>query len=429
MATKVIMPKQGLQMTEGTITHWLLPEGGAVTRGEPLFEMETDKTTMAIDAAADGVLLKIVRGEGETVPIAELIAVIGAPGEDISALLDQAARLEGKKPAPAVADAEPTPSTPKAAAAAAGKIFATPRARLRAGEFGVDLARLSGSAPDGMVVERDVLAAAASAPKATPLARRVAERFGVPLDQAAGSRHGKIRKADVLALRDRESDGPDIRPMSTMRKIIAKRMKQSLNENAQASHRVRVRMTEAARCRDGLKAAGNKASFTDLIALGVARALRDHPEMNVEVVPDGVLYKDCVNLGIAVALPEGLVVPVVRDADRMTLSRLSAAIKEIAARAREGTLEPDDYGHGSFTISNLGMFGLDEFTAIINPPESGILAVGKIEPTPVAVGDRMEIHPVMALTLSYDHRVIDGAPAARFLVGVKDYLENPYRLL
>ncbi|MCL2001165.1 MAG: 2-oxo acid dehydrogenase subunit E2, partial [Planctomycetes bacterium] len=207
------------------------------------------------------------------------------------------------------------------------------------------------------------------------------------------------------------------------------RMKTSLNENAQAIHRAKVRMTEAASCRKSLKAVGRGVSYTDLIALAAARALREHPGMNVELLPEGIWWKDFVNLGIAVSLDAGLVVPVIHNADRLTLAELSEAIRGLADKARKGTLTPYDCSGGSFTISNLGMLGLDEFTAIINPPESGILAVGRIEPTPVAVGDRIEIQPLMVLTLSYDHRVIDGAPAARFLCAVRDYLEKPYTLL
>jgi pyruvate dehydrogenase E2 component (dihydrolipoamide acetyltransferase) len=216
-----------------------------------------------------------------------------------------------------------------------------------------------------------------------------------------------------------------------MRKIIAERMKQSLNENAQACHRIAVRMDEAARVRAALE---KTAGYNDLIALAAVRALRDFPAVNAELTPEGIWQKDFVNLGIAVALDDGLIVPVVKDADLLSLGELAAAIKELADKARGGTLQGDDYSGGTFTLSNLGMFGLEEFEAIINPPEAGILAVGKIEDTPIAVNKAdgskaVEIHPLMKLTLSYDHRVVDGAPAAQFLARIREYLENPYKLL
>jgi pyruvate dehydrogenase E2 component (dihydrolipoamide acetyltransferase) len=216
-----------------------------------------------------------------------------------------------------------------------------------------------------------------------------------------------------------------------MRKLIAERMKQSQNENAQTCHRVSVRMDEAVRLRTALEKA---VGYNDLIAMATIRALRDFPAVNAELTPEGIWQKDFVNLGVAVALDGGLIVPVVKDADLLSLKELAEAIRELADKARKGTLQSDEYSGGSFTLSNLGMFGLEEFVAIINPPEAGILAVGKIEDTPVAVtcadGKKaVEIHPVMKLTLSYDHRIVDGAPAAQFLSRIKEYLENPYKLL
>jgi pyruvate dehydrogenase E2 component (dihydrolipoamide acetyltransferase) len=214
--------------------------------------------------------------------------------------------------------------------------------------------------------------------------------------------------------------------MAGMRRVIAERMKQSQNANAQASHRIAVRMDEATRLRLSLN---KEVGFNDLIALAVTRSLLDFPAMNSELVSEGIWRKDFVNLGIAVAVDKGLIVPVIKDADLLSLRELSAAIKSMAEKARSGTLQSDEYTGGSFTISNLGMFGLEDFTAIINPPEAGILAVGKIEDTPVAVNGNVEIKPLMKLTLSYDHRIVDGAPAAQFLSAIKEYLENPYKLL
>jgi pyruvate dehydrogenase E2 component (dihydrolipoamide acetyltransferase) len=452
MAERIILPKQGLQMTEGTIIGWFVEEGGEVVQGQPLFEMETDKVTITVDAEVSGVLLKIIAGVGAVVPIAQTIAIVGKPGEDISSLLAEAALggvSAGAGPGPAgqiaaggstgtvgPASAAPAGVAGPANAAPGGRVFISPRAKTRAGELGIDYRNIRGSAPDGMIVERDILRAAfetaplpaspPAMPLASPLAKKIAEQSGLNLAEIQGSgARSKIMRADVIRARDAGFRRTLI-PMKGMRKIIAGRMKQSLNENAPAFHRISVRMDEALRVRLALE---KTVGFNDLIALALVRALVDFPGINAELTPDGIWQKDFVNLGVAVAVDNGLVVPVVKNADLLSLKELSAAIKELAEKARTGKLGPGEYSGGSFTISNLGMFGLEEFVAIINPPEAGILAVGKIEDTPVAVNGSVEIHPVMKLTLSYDHRIIDGAPAAQFLARIKEYLENPYKLL
>ncbi len=435
MASKVIMPKQGLQMTEGTITKWLVKEGGRAVKGEPLFEMETDKLTITIEAMEDGTLLKIVRGEGDVVPITETIAVIGAPGEDYSALIGSApAAAPPAESAPATAV---TPAAaPKAAAVSAeGRVFITPRAKSLAEEKGIDYQAISGTGDEGMIVERDVVAYAASAPAITPLAKKVAAMEGVDTAGLTGTgTAGKIVRDDVMkAITARKPAGErkgTLVPFKGMRKVISERMLESLRTAAQTSHRISVDMSEATRLREAYKAADKKISFNDIVALSVCRALLEYPAMNAELTPEGILQKDFVNLGIAVAVDGGLIVPVVIDADLMTLEQLSQSIRALADKAKSGKLQPSEYQGGSFTISNLGMFGLDSFVAIVNPPETGILAVGQIARTPVAADDdTIVIRPVMQLTLSYDHRIVDGAPAAQFLARVKQYLEQPYLML
>jgi pyruvate dehydrogenase E2 component (dihydrolipoamide acetyltransferase) len=426
MAEKIILPKQGLQMTEGTITGWFVNEGGAVVEGQPLFEMETDKVTMSVDAAVSGTLLKIIAPAGTVVPIAEIIAVVGKPGEDISALL---ASVGGGAAAPAAAAPAAVPAAASAGTDPGGRVFISPRAKTRARELGIDYTALRGSAPDGMIVEKDILAARQrDGSKISPLAAKTAALSGVDLSRVQGTGiRGKIMRDDVIRARTAgPADGRVIVPMKGMRKIIAERMKRSQNENAQTCHRISVRMDEAVRVRLALD---KKVGYNDLIALSVIRSLIDFPAMNAELVPEGVWQKDFVNLGVAVAVDNGLIVPVVKNADLLSLTEISAAIKELAEKARNGSLTPDDYSGGTFTLSNLGRYGLEEFVAIINPPEAGILAVGKIEDAPVAVDGKVEIHPMVKLTLSYDHRVVDGAPAARFLARIKEYLENPYKLL
>ena len=434
MANKVIMPKQGLQMTEGTIIKWIVAEGGKVVKDEPLFEMETDKLTITIDAMESGTMLKIVRGEGDTVPITETIAIVGAPGEDISALLGSAPVAAAPEAVAATITA-PVAAPVASAVPTGGRVFISPRAKMVAEEKGIDYKAIQGTGTDGLIVERDVLAYAASAPAITPLAKKVAEIGGVDTVGVIGTgAAGKIVKEDILkAIAAKKTGGErkgNIVPFKGMRKVISDRMLESLHNNAQTTHRISVDMSEATRLREAFKKTDKKISFNDIISLAVCRSLIDSPSMNAEITSEGILQKDYVNLGIAVAVENGLIVPVIKDADLMTLEQISLMTKEIADKAKTGKLLPDDYTGGSFTISNLGMFGLDSFVAIINPPEAGILAVGRIAKTAIVTdNDEIVIRPVMELTLSYDHRTVDGAPAAQFLAKVKQYLEQPYLML
>jgi len=435
MAQPIIMPKQGLQMTEGTILKWLAEEGGAVREGEPLFEMETDKLTITMDSTATGTLLKILHGEGDVVPVAEVIAVVGEPGEDICGFPGQSAAKSDVPPVPAEKSEtrEPAPIA-KAAAPAGGRVFATPRARMTAQDSGIAVETVPGSGPEGLVIQRDVLSFAAAAPKATPLAKKTASLEGVDLREIRGTGvHGKIQAADVagvLAMRAKgAARGERLIPLSGMRKIVAERMKASLLEMAQANHRMRVDMTEAMRIREQLKAGGIKVSYNDILIRCAAKALTEFPVMNASMSGEGILIKEYVNIGMAVALEDGLIVPVIRDADLMTLGEIAGASAELAAKARENRLQPEDYAGGTFTVSNLGMYDVDSFTAVINPPEAGILAVGKIIQTPVVEEREIVIRPMLTLSLTYDHRVVDGAPAARFLQRIKQLLEMPALLL
>ena len=442
MADIIIMPKQGLQMTEGTITQWLAKEGDAVTEGKPLFEMETDKLTITMDSTATGTLLKILHGEGDVVPITEAIAIVGNPGEDISALVGSKVPAVPAAPAEASAPAAAAPAAPAAAPAArpaGSRVFSSPRARMRAGEKGYDVADIPGSGPEGMVIERDVLsyvpAAAPAAALASPLAKKVAALNGVSLDGITGTgSHGKIMAGDIpvakAAAAAAPARGEKKVPLSGMRKVVAKRMHDSLSIMAQANHRITVDMTEAVRLREQLKKLDIKVSYNDIVLRCVARALVDCPYMNVSFEDDGIVWKEYVNLGMAVAVDNGLIVPVIKDADLMGLQEISKAGADLAKRAKDNKLQPDEYTGGTFTVSNLGMFGLDSFTAIINPPEAGILAVGRMEKKPVVLpDDTIGIRPLMTLSLTYDHRAVDGAPAAKFLQRIKQLLETPSLML
>jgi len=446
MAAKVIMPKQGLQMTEGKILRWMKKEGDRVKEGQPLFEMETDKLTIEIEAPATGTLLKIVREVGETVPITELIAVIGEPGEDISGIVagintgaDVPPAAQATSPGAQVRiDGAATPGT--SGGKAGERIFITPRARMLAEEKGLDMNSMTGTGPEGLIIERDVAAYAESAAnkaKATPVARKLAELSGIGISEVSGTGiGGKVMKSDVAeAIAMRGSGGraaarkETLVPFTGMRKAISDRMMQSLHGMAQANHRMKVDMSEAVRFREKLKADGLKVTFTDILVKVVSKALLDFPVINSSLSDEGIVMKGYVNMGIAVAVDNGLIVPVIKDADLMCLEEISRVSAELIDRAKNGKLKPDDYTGGTFTITNLGMFDIDEFTAVINPPEAGILAIGKIDRIPVAEGENVVIKPVTTLSLTYDHRIVDGAPAAQFLRRIKQILQNPYLLV
>lgn len=404
--TIIIMPKQGLQMTEGMITAWLVQEGQEVKEGEPLFEMETDKLAITIDATASGTLLKILCEEGETAEVAAPIAVIGTPGADYQAILNGTAATAAEKPAaeaeaPAVA-AAPVSSEPTACTSGE-RTFSSPRARTRAEELGIDYRTVAGTGPMGMVIERDILSSEPAA-KAAP-----AEASTAPAMAAVRSEH-QI-------------------PITGMRRIIAQRMLDSLNTLAQACHRLTVDMTAAVALREQFKVADIKVSYNDIVIRCVAKALTEFPMMNATMDEKFITTRDYVNIGMAVATDTGLLVPVIRDADLKTLPEIAKASKDLAARTKENKLSPDELTGGTFTISNLGMFDIESFTAVINKPEAGILAVGKMEKKPVVVNDEIVIRPLMQLSLTYDHRILDGAPAAQFLRRVKQLLENPGLLI
>lgn len=460
-ASLVIMPKQGLMMTEGTIIKWLVQEGEQVTAGKPLFEMETDKLTITMDAEVSGTMLKIIHPEGDVVPITEPIAIVGEAGTDVSGFTGGAA--------PAVASAAPAPAAaPETAPVAApasvpardpnARIWASPRARLHAEENGVDLAYIPATGPDDYIIDRDVMGYIANKPAVTPLAANIAKTQGIDLAGVTGTgANGKITTADlpgtapavaapvvapaaapapaaVEAPAGQLTRGTHTEKMSGMRKAISKNMLASKSTNAQTNHRMVVDMTAAIALRKQYKDLGIKVSYNDIIVRACAKALQDMPIVNASVDGSNIVYHDYVNVGTAVSVPGGLIVPVIKDADIIGLSGIAAKSAELIEKARDGKLTDADYHGGTFTVSSLGMFDLDDFVAIINPPESAILAVGKIAKTPVVVTndegeDEIVIKSMCALCLSYDHRIIDGAEAAKFLQKVKSYLQNPVLMI
>lgn len=432
MAHKVIIPKQGLQMTEGIITKWFVMEGSPVKEGEPLFEMETDKLNISIDASFSGTLLKIIKNEGETVPITETIAIIGEPNEDYTQLISNTQETETTMITETNHIDEKETTTQNTVNNTGNRVFITPRAKSFAIDHNIDIQAIGGTGPDGLIIERDVLGQK-TVVKATPTAQKIAELSSVNIQYIASSGvNGKIMKADVLSYlqTNREIEKNEtVIEISGMRKAIFENMHHSLHTMAQANHKMKVDMTETVRLREKLKESGKKVSFTDILIKVVSEALLKFPMLNSSVVDNTIVQKHYVNMGIAVALENGLIVPNIKNSNILSLEQISKQVADMAQRARVGKLTRDEYTGGTFTITNLGMYDIDEFTAIINPPESAILAIGKIIYTPICVDKAVEIRPVLTLSLTYDHRIINGAPAAEFLQYVKSILQNPYLLL
>jgi len=448
MASKILLPKLGQTMEEGVIVEWLKKEGDPVARGDVLFQLESDKAVLEVESKAKGVLRKILVDKGVKVPVLTLVAIVGEPDEDISALLGDQAPAAGAATAQPAAEAlvaaEATPAA--APTVERGRIFASPRARKAATDKGVDLALVAGSGPEGRIIEKDVLAYAASQPAATPLARKLAQELGVPLGQVAASGErvtaAQVRAGAAPAAPAAPAAAPapmrpaegQVTPLAGVRAIIADRMATSAHTTAPVTLQSVVDATDLVALREQLKDAlakelGFNVGYNDLLALIVARCLREFPYMNVRLEAGGIRQLDEVNIGLAVDQERGLIVPVIRGADRMGLKDLAVQFRELVARAREGKALPDDLTGGTFTITNLGMYGVDQFTPIINLPECARLGVGRIRPEAAVVNGQVAVRPRMWLSLPFDHRLVDGAPAARFLQGIMRYIEQPYLLL
>jgi len=451
MADIIIMPKQGLLMEEGTITAWLKNEGDQVKENEPLFEMETDKLTITMESTATGTLLKILHGVGDVVPITKPIAIVGKPGEDISALIAaEAAPEAAKEEAPAAEAAPAAAPAPVANRAPGERVFSSPRARLRAEENGIDIAQVVGTGPDGIIVEKDVLNFVANKPAITPLAANIAANKGIDTTGIQGTGpNGKITTADLglggeaapaaapaaaAAAVAAAVRGIHTEKMNGMRKAVYKNMLHSKETNAQTNVKMSVDMGEAMALRNKYKELGVKVSYNDIIVRACAKALMDIPVCNASTDGESIIYHDYANVGLAVSVGEGLIVPVCKDADMIGLKGIAEKNAENIEKARDGKLTPEDYTGGTFTVSSLGSFDVDDFVAIINAPESCILAVGKIAKTPVVVTndegeDTIAIRNICNMSLSFDHRIVNGTDAAKFLKQVKTYIENPFMMI
>ena len=412
MAIKIEMPKLSDTMEEGVIAKWNVKEGDTVEAGDIIAEVETDKATMDVEVFDSGTILKIVPGEGDAVPLGGLIAVIGEKGEDISDILSGSgassapAKEEVKEAVSAESAKEETPaSAPAAPVTDNGRVKASPLARKIAEEKGIDLSSVSGTGPEGRIIKKDVEdfkgapAAPASAPASSP----------APVFTSLESKEIKV---------------------SQMRKVIARRLSESKFTNPHFYETIDIDMKAAVAARTALNTANDvKISFNDIVVKACAIALTRHQAINSSWLGDTIAEHGDVNIAVAVAIDEGLMTPVINHADKKGLLQISAETRELAGLARDRKLQPDQMEGSTFTISNLGMFGIEEFTAIINPPNACILAVGAIRDVPVVENGAIVPGKRMKVTLSSDHRIVDGAKAAQFLNTVRDMIENPLSML
>jgi len=412
------MPKGSDTMTEGKVLKWLKNEGEQVANGDPLVEIETDKVDMEVESMASGVLRKVLVQAGETVPVGQMLAVIGKAEEDISSFISSNGGGAAAKPAaaPEKKEAEPKeapPPQPMARAEATapgpaptppvadrGRILASPLARRIAREAGLDLASIQGSGPNGRIIRRDVESATAAGAPAGAAAPQFAPQ------------------------------GPEFRdePLSQMRKTIAQRLAQSLGPVPHFYLTIDVDMKKAKELRESANNLKTdlKLTYNDIIVKACAVALTQHPDVNASYTGNAIRYHNRIHLGIAVAIEGGgLITPVVRDCNLKTLQQISSESKDLIARARTRKLKPEEYTGGTFSVSNLGMMGIVEFSAVINPPEGAILAIGSVEEKPVVEGGQITIGYRCRMTLSCDHRVVDGAIGAKFLQTLQQILENP----
>lgn len=411
MAEVVRMPKMSDTMTEGVLAKWHKKVGDKVKSGDLVAEVETDKATMDFESFQEGTILYIGVEEGKAVPVDTIIAILGKEGEDYKSLLtdapvavatetkkEEAAAAPVSASAPAVAHVETSSSD--------SRVKASPLAKKLAEEKGIDLSQIKGSAENGRIIKKDVESFTPSSAASTSKAANITIPTFI----------GQEKYTEV--------------PVSQMRKTIAKRLSESkftaphfylkMTVDMSAAMEARVKMNEMASI---------KISFNDIVLKAVAVALKQHPKVNSSWLGDKIRYNEHVNIGVAVAVDEGLLVPVVRFADGKSLTHISAEVKDFAQKAKDKKLQPSDWEGSTFTISNLGMFGIDEFTAIINPPDACILAVGGIQSVPVVKNNQVVPGNIMKLTLSCDHRVVDGATGAAFLQTLKALLEEPVRLL
>ncbi len=435
MPINVLMPALSPTMTEGTLAKWHVKEGDEIASGDVIAEIETDKATMEVEAVEEGRVGKLLVSEGtEGVPVNETIAILLEEGEDSSAI-DTAAAAPAKgngaetpaaSPAPAAAVAPAPAPAPPAPSSNGARVFASPLARRMAAQAGLDIAALKGSGPHGRIVKADIDAAlaggkpAAAAPAPAPAAAPT-QAQAAPAASGPGAR----QMADLLGMSYR------LEPLSSMRKVIASRLSESKQTVPHFYLTVECQLDELLKVRKDLNSRSDeyKISVNDFVIRAAALALKKVPTANASFDPEGLLYYDHADISVAVATPSGLITPIIKAAETKGLATISSEMKDLAGRAREGKLQPQEYQGGSFSVSNLGMFGVKEFAAIINPPQGCILAVGAGEQRPVIKDGAVSIATAMNCTLSVDHRVVDGAVGAEFLAAFKKLIEDPLSML
>lgn len=439
MATKVAMPKLGLVMTEGEIVKWLKEDGQPVKKEEPIATIMSKKITYQVKAPADGILRQVARIK-ETKPCGEAIAFITAPGEAIPAagVIAVTPSPGAAKGAPLPAAAEGVPSAP----APGAYIAATPAARQLAKELHVELTQVRGSGPEGRITEADVHRFAEERARSTevlasPAAKKLARAHGLDLVQIPGTGPGgRVTEKDVQAFIEARQKPPTITPapavaqaipFAGVRQMIAQRMTESLQTMAQVTASTEVDVTEMVKMREQIKTKFD-LTYTDIIVKAVTIALKEHPLLNSTLLGDEIQLLKEIHIGVAVALEDGLIVPVVGNADKLTLAEIARETRRLAESARAGMLMVDEATGSTFTITNLGMFGIDTSTPIINPPEVAILGVGRVIEKPAVFQGEIVRRSMMALSLTFDHRIVDGAPAASFLRTLAGLLEKPYLL-
>ncbi len=454
---RVIMPALEMAQDTGTLLRWLKSEGEQVQRGEPLMEIETDKVTLEIESGGSGVLTQVSAGPGDEVPVGQVIALLLAEGEKAESLAPKPVPLSrlSREPLAGALTPNPVPSLttgtlPSGRGALSTQVAASPLARRLAAEHGVDLSELP--ATSGRISKADVLAwlqreAAAADQRvlASPKARRLAAEQGIELATLAGrGPQGAVLAGDVQAAAPEVAAAPTVAvaddevlrvvPLTGMRGAIAARTQASARTAPHISLALSADMSEALRLQQQLgpavqAASGHKLTLTTLLARAVAATLKTHSRLNAHLLKDEIREFRPVHLGVAVALADGLLVPVMRDCDTLGLAQLQASLQQLAERARARTLTVAELRGATFTLSNLGMYGIEHFSAIINPPEVAILAVGAVQERVVAVAGQAVVRPMLQLTINVDHRAVDGAVAAAFLRDLKNLLEDPWSLL
>ena len=441
MPKEIYLLKVGMTMTEGMVSEWYIADGQQVNKGEMLYALETEKVNMDVDAEFDGKVKHLVQA-GEMMEPGDVVGFIFEDGEEIPSNLS-AIPVKQNSAIGAVDPGSKPGSEPETQPVVKGvpgnkdnRVKSSPAARRLAKELDVDFTTLTGTGPGGRIIEADVQAVATTVVRASPLAKRLAEQKGVNIASIKGSGPGgRIVEADIeaAAMTSSTSIAGETIALKGMRKTIAQRMFTSLQSSAQLTMDMEASMDDAVRLRESLidewQGEQIRPTYTDLVVKAVAKALKSHPLMNSQLGETEITLLSDIHVGIAVAVPDGLVAPVIRNADELSVKEIAVESSRLATLARNGTLGLDDYAGGTFTISTLGMYGVDSFTPIINTPQAGILGVNRIFDGVAWDGDRPLKAKKMNLSLTWDHRVLDGAPAAEFLGEVCTLLANPYRLL